>query len=63
MIYGVYKNARNAAWQCLIDYNVTELPVKPSRIARVAGIKVIKNSDVHELEPHESGSSTLEGNQ
>lgn len=60
LIYGIYKNARNAAWQCLIDYKITELPVKPSRIARAAGIKVVKNSDVHELKPYESGSSTLE---
>lgn len=63
MIYGIYKNARNAAWQCLIDYNVSELPVKTTQIARAAGIKVVKNSDVHELEPYESGSSTFDGSQ
>lgn len=63
MIYGAYKNVRNAAWQCLIDFKVSELPVKPSLIARAAGIKVIKNSDVHELSPHESGVSLLDKNQ
>ena len=63
MLYGIYKDTRNAAWRCLIDYNVSELPVKPSLIARAAGIKVIKNSDVHELAPHESGASVLDGKQ
>lgn len=63
MIYGIYKNARNAAWRCLIDFNVSELPVKPSLIARAAEIKVIKNSAVHELAPHESGASLLDGAQ
>lgn len=63
MVYGIYKNVRNAAWQCLIDYKVSELPVKPSLIARAAGIKVIKNSIVHELSPHESGVSLFDGKQ
>jgi Zn-dependent peptidase ImmA (M78 family) len=63
LLYGIYKDTRNAAWRCLIDYNVSELPVKPSLIARAAGIKVIKNSDVHELAPHESGASVLDGKQ
>lgn len=63
MLYGIYKDTRNAAWRCLIDYNVSELPVKPSLIARAAGIKVIKNSNVHELALHESGASLLDGEQ
>ena len=33
MDYGIYKNARNASWQCLIDCNITELPIKPVQIA------------------------------
>ncbi len=63
MIYGKYKNARNAAWRCLIDFNITELPVKPTLISKAAGIKVIKNSLVHELTSHESGASLLDGAQ
>lgn len=63
MIYGKYKNARNAAWRCLIDFNISELPVRPSLIANAAGIKVIENSDVHELAPHESGVSIFDGSQ
>lgn len=63
MIYGKYKKARNAAWQCLIDYNISELPIKPTLIARAAGIKIIKNSSVNELSLHESGASILIGSQ
>lgn len=63
MIYGKYKNARNAAWQCLIDYNISELPIKPTLIARAADIKVIRNSSVNELSPLESGASILIGSQ
>lgn len=65
MIYGRYKNARNAAWQCLIDYNVKSLPVSVLSIAKSAGIKVIKNSKarMNLLSPNESGISVLIGKQ
>lgn len=33
MNYGIYKNARNASWQCLIDCQVLELPIKVVQIA------------------------------
>ncbi|MDE6019577.1 MAG: ImmA/IrrE family metallo-endopeptidase [Ruminococcus sp.] len=33
MNYGIYKNARNASWQCLIDCNVISLPINPIAIA------------------------------
>lgn len=62
MVYGIYKGARNAAWQCLIDYEVTTLPVKVIAIARSAGIKVTKNSKVQTLKRDESGITvTIEG--
>lgn len=63
MIYGAYKKARNAAWQCLIDFNVSELPVKPAKVAKAAGIKVVKNSDVNILKPNDSGASILDGDE
>lgn len=61
MIYGKYKNARNAAWQCLIDYNVNKLPVSVLSIAKSAGIKVVKSSktNINYLMPKESGISVL----
>ena len=63
MIYGKYKNARNATWQCLIDYKVDTLPVSVLNIANSSGIKVIKNSDVRCLLPKESGISVINENQ
>lgn len=45
MNYGIYKNARNASWQCLIDCGVSELPVKPVRIAAHYGITCLKATD------------------
>ncbi len=43
----------------MIDYNITSLPVDLLKIARESGIKVIKNSAVHELRPCESGACIL----
>lgn len=60
MNYGLYKNARNASWQCLIDFNVNELPVRVSAIAKSAGIAVIKNSDAKMLKESESGITIVQ---
>lgn len=38
MDYGIYKNVRNASWQCLIDCSISELPLKPVKIAEHYGI-------------------------
>ena len=38
--YGIYKHARNASWQFLIDYNINRLPVDLSPIIKNLGIKV-----------------------
>lgn len=66
MNYGKYKNVRNAAWQCLIDCNVTELPIKVMAIAGQLGIRVVENSKVkdgNKLSPSESGKSVLQDRQ
>lgn len=55
MLYGKYKNVRNSVWQALLDFNVTKLPVSVNGIAKQLGIKVIKNSDIHELQNGERG--------
>ncbi|MEE0265551.1 MAG: ImmA/IrrE family metallo-endopeptidase [Acutalibacteraceae bacterium] len=55
MIYAKYKNVRNASWQAFIDFYITELPVSVNAIAKQLDIKVIKNSDIHELETGERG--------
>jgi Zn-dependent peptidase ImmA (M78 family) len=54
--YGKYKNARNASWQCLLDYNVDSLPVIVSDIIRKSdNIKLLKNSKHNILADGESG--------
>lgn len=62
MNYGIYKKARNASWQCLIDYKITELPVNVKNIAQQANIKILNNSDVNILKPLENGISILRKN-
>ena len=59
MVYGKYKNARDTSWQCLIDYNVTSLPVKILDIAKRSGIKVIKNSLANKLITSQKGQSYI----
>ena len=44
MNYEKYKNARNCAWQLLIDNKITQLPVKISNICQNLGIKIIPYS-------------------
>lgn len=60
MNYGKYKQARNASWQCLIDYNIDSLPVKVSRIANQTDIVLLKNSAVNLLHQNESGITLMQ---
>ncbi len=59
--YGVYAACRDAAWQCQLDFGVRSLPVKMVGIARLAGIRILKNSSVGELRPGELGVSIFDG--
>lgn len=63
LIYGKYKNARDAAWQCLIDNKVSSLPVKVNSIATANDITIIKYSDVdhRRLSDGESGVTCFAG--
>lgn len=61
MIYGRYKDARDAAWRCLLDYNINVLPVDILGIAKQAGVKVIKNSTVGALKLGEAGAAIFNG--
>lgn len=63
MIYGKYKNARDAAWRCLIDFNITSLPVKILGITKILDIKIVKDSEIRKLSPKESGKSYLVNDQ
>lgn len=60
--YYKYQQARNAAWQCLLDTNMCSLPVKTMKIAQCFGIKVSRNSDTELLEPSEYGCSIVDEN-
>lgn len=63
-IYGQYRkyaHVRDAAWQTLIDFGISSLPVSLSGICRIAGIKLLKNSSAHRLEDGEFGISIKQG--
>ena len=62
-IYGVYKKARNASWQALIDNRVDSLPVDVVKIVGNNGIKLLKDSQTHELRSGEAGISVFDGTQ
>ena len=57
MNYGVYQNVRNAAWQCLLDAGITELPVSVTKIAQRFDVTIVKNSVHGWLNPSQSGIS------
>lgn len=62
-LYGRYKNARNSAWQTLLDLNITSLPVDVISICSTLGINVIKNSEINELKSNESGVCLFENDE
>jgi len=57
MLYGRYKQTRDASWLTLIDFNICSLPVALLDICEQAGIGVYKNSDAHMLMGTEIGLS------
>lgn len=60
MDYGKYKDARNASWQCILDFNINKLPVMVTDIIKKSeSIRLFKDSDVHMLEEGESGKTIL----
>ncbi len=63
MYYGIYRNVRNSAWQCLIDSQITSLPVDVLAISKAANVRVVKNSLVDDLLPSEDGKAYYDGSQ
>ena len=61
MFYAIYKGIRDGAWLCLLDNNIDRLPVDVLKIARAAGIRVIKNSAVNDLLPDEDAKTYYDG--
>ncbi len=63
MDYGKYKNARNAAWQCILDYDIKTLPIEVTNIVRKSNdINLVKNSDVNILQNNASGVTIVNNN-
>lgn len=61
MDYGKYKNARNASWQCILDFKINKLPVMITDIIKKSNnIKLLKNSDIDILADGESGKTICE---
>lgn len=61
MLYGKYQNLRDAAWRCLLEYEIDQLPVDVLKITKSSGIHVIKDSSVKKLKSQESGISLFDG--
>lgn len=59
--YGLYKKARDASWQVLIDNKICSLPVDVVKIANDNGITILKNSEAKELQNGEVGVSIYDG--
>lgn len=59
--YGKYKNARNASWQCLLDFKIDKLPVLVTDIIyQCNNIRLIKDSHAKIL-ADKSGMTLAEG--
>ena len=61
MYYGLYKNIRDSAWKCLLEFSIDSFPVDILKITRQVGIHVKKNSDIQDLMPGELGKSYYNG--
>lgn len=53
--YNIYKDIRNASWNCLIDNKINKLPIALVPIAHNYGIKVKSNISAKVLKPKERG--------
>ncbi len=59
--YKLYKDARDASWNCLIRTGAAEMPIKVLKIAGFCGVRVAKDSVVQYLEPGVSGCTIFDG--
>lgn len=63
MRYGIYQGVRNSAWRCLLENNVSSLPIDILSIAKKLGIRVIKDSQACVLSAGEHGRSFFDGDE
>jgi len=58
--YGIYKCARNASWNFLIDYQLKEIPINLKAITTLMNIKV-KLDKLGVLTPSQKGITVTDG--
>lgn len=61
MYYAIYRDVRDSAWRCLLNFRVNSLPVDVLGIARAANIRVVRNSLANRLEDGEKGKVLTNG--
>lgn len=61
MFYAIYREIRDSAWKCLLDFRVNSLPVDVLAIAQMANIHVIENTAAMRLAPGELGKALTDG--
>ena len=61
MFYATYTGIRDSAWKCLLDFNVSSLPVDVLAIAHAANVRVVRNSLANRLEDGEKGKAFTNG--
>lgn len=59
--YEMYKNARDASWNCLIECQIDRLPVNVFQICKHYNLSIIKNSSLttNKLKPNERAKNML----
>lgn len=58
-MYNSYKQSRDKAWQCLINCNITSLPVKLNAIAQKYNVKIKDNENINILKDNQLGCVAL----
>ena len=61
MYYAIYKDIRDSAWRCLLNFNLDRLPIDIPKITRTANIHVVRDSLVSDLLPDEKGKVYYDG--
>lgn len=61
MYYAIYKDIRDSAWKCLLDFKLDRLPIDILKITRAANIHVIRDSIVSDLLSGENGKAYYDG--
>lgn len=61
MFYGMYREIRDSAWQCLLDFQIDRLPVNVAQIAAQTDICLLNDTTARQLRCYEHGRSFFDG--